>query len=134
MTADELEQKIVDIQKRGLPKLLEFDLIGKARGEYYQEKIEESLDNIDQRFFENVNFLAKLHRSKATASNVKEYMGYQVDQYYSNCMQHNKLGSMKQAVVIAKYYGIPLELLLFENLEIYGERIRKEYPSFFKQS
>ena len=134
MTADELEQKIVDIRKRGLPKLLEFELIGKARGEYYEERINISEAQISERFFNNIDFLSRMHKSFPSATNIKEYMGYQVDNYYSNMMSANKLFSIKQAIVISKYYGIPVELLLFQDLELYGERIRKDYPSFFKQS
>jgi hypothetical protein len=134
MTADELEQIIVDIRKRGLPKLLEFELIGKARGEYYEERINILNAQISERFFNNVDFLSRMHRSFPSATNIKEYMGYQVDNYYSNMMSANKLFSIKQAIVVSKYYGIPIELLLFQDLELYGERIRKDYPTFFKQS
>jgi hypothetical protein len=134
MTADELEQVIVDIRKRGLPKLLEFELIGKARGEYYEERINILNSQISERFFNNVDFLSRMHRSFPSATNIKEYMGYQVDNYYSNMMSANKLFSIKQAIVVSKYYGIPIELLLFQDLELYGERIRKDYPTFFKQS
>jgi hypothetical protein len=134
MTADELEQIIVDIRKRGLPKLLEFELIGKARGEYYEERINILNSQISERFFNNVDFLSRMHRSFPSATNIKEYMGYQVDNYYSNMMSANKLFSIKQAIVVSKYYGIPIELLLFQDLELYGERIRKDYPTFFKQS
>jgi len=134
MTADELEQEIVNIRKRGLPKLLEFELIGKARGEFYNEKINTLHEEINDRFFKNLDFLSRLHKSFPSASNIKEFMGYQVDQYYTNALNNNKLSTIRQPIIVSKYYGIPVELLLFSDLELYGERIRKEYPSFFKQS
>lgn len=134
MTADELDQEIINIRKKGLPKLLEFELIGKARGIFYNERIDAMHEEINARFFQNLEFLSRLHKSYPSATNVKDYMGYQVDQYYTNALNNNKLSTIKQPIIVSKYYGIPVELLLFSDLELYGERIRKEYPSFFKQS
>lgn len=134
MTLDDLDKKLIEIRKRGLSKLLEYELIAKARGEYYQEKINAMENTISERFFKNVDFLARLHKSFPSATNIKDNMGYQVDHYYANCVNNSNLYSVKHAVIISQYYGIPVELLLFSDIELYGERIRKEYPSFFKQS
>lgn len=135
MSYDDLDKKIISIKKRGLSKMLELNLISQARGEYYGEKIDTMEKEISTRFFQNLEFLSRMHRSFPSSSNVKDFMGVAVDQYYASVMRsEERIFSIRHVLIVSQYYGIPIQLLLFNDLELYGERIRTEYPTFFKQS
>ena len=135
MSYDDLDKKIISIKKRGLSKMLELNLISQARGEYYGEKIDTMEKEISTRFFQNLEFLSRMHRSFPSSTSVKDFMGVAVDQYYASVMRsEERIFSIRHVLIVSQYYGIPIQLLLFNDLEIYGERIRTEYPTFFKQS
>ena len=62
-------------------------------------------------------------------------MGLDIDLYFNKIIYDSKtLYSLKQAVMVSEFFGLPVELLLFTDLEINSEYIKQEYPALFKQS
>lgn len=135
MTLDQLDKKIIEIKKKGLHKIVELEQIRKVRGEYFEKKTEKSLDTISTRFFKNIMFLSNKFKSFPSANNIKEFMGISPSVTYDAFVKnHSQFFSIKDAILVSEYYGVPVNLLLFDDIEIYGEQIWKEYNSVFKQS
>lgn len=135
MTLDELEKKIIEIKKLGLSPILEISKISDVRKEYYTQKIRQNQDVIKNRFFKNIHFLVAKYNSSPTKRNIKEFMGIDVDESYSKFYdQKQDIYNTKYVLIMSLYYGIPAELLLFHDLEIYGEQLKNNYPALLKQS
>jgi hypothetical protein len=135
MNYDELDKKIIGIRKRGLNKILEDTLIADIRGEFYETGIVEKMDNISQRFKRNVKFLSRIHGSTCAASKIRENMGITTDKYFNDVVFfESRLQGLKTPLIVAEFYGLPVELLLFSDLEANEQRIKTEYPALFKQS
>lgn len=135
MTSDELDRKIIEIKKRGLNNFVENDILKSLRKEFHEQNIEKILGHITDRFRKNIFFLNKLHGENFSAGKVKEFMGLDIDLYFNKIVYETKtLYSLKQAVMVSEFFGLPVELLLFTDLEINSDYIKKEYPALFKQS
>lgn len=134
MTADELDKGINEIKKKGLNKIVELEKIRKLREGYYTEKNDKSMQIIAERFYRNIMFLSNKFKSFPSSSKIKEFMGIDVSNTYDNFVKNNStFFTLKDAVIVSGYYGVPVNLLLFDDLEIYGEQIWKEYHTLFKQ-
>ena len=135
MTLDELEQKIIEVKKKGLAKIIELKQIKDIRSVYYKERIQRAEDTISNRFYKNLLYLANRFKSFPSNSNIEEFMGMSFSPFYDNFIK-NQAGMLpiKDMILISEYYGVPLNLLIFEDIEIYGEQIWKEYNTIFKQS
>lgn len=134
MTFDELEKKIVGIKKRGLNILVENELITKVRKEYYDTQINKKVEHISHRFRENVFFLNKIHKENCSAQKIKHYMGVDIDISINKVLYEQKaLYSLKHAYIISEFFGLPVELLLFQDLEPNYEILSREYGNLFKQ-
>ncbi len=44
------------------------------------------------------------------------------------------LTSLKTAILIAEFYGVPVEILLFQDIEPNVETFRQLYPALFRQN
>lgn len=44
------------------------------------------------------------------------------------------LTSLRTAILIAEFYGVPVEILLFQDIEPNVETFRKLYPALFRQN
>ena len=134
MTIDELEVKIVTIKKRGMNILLENQLIAEIRGEYYDKLIDNKLVYISNQFRENIEYLGKLHSESISIQKIKEFMGVDLDSHLSKVIYNDcKLISLKVAIVASEFYGLPVELLLFQDLKSNAEILKELYPALFKQ-
>jgi hypothetical protein len=45
-----------------------------------------------------------------------------------------RVGSLRTFFLVGEFYGLPVELLLFNDLETHGDILKKTYPALFKQS
>jgi len=134
MTLDDLDKKIIQIRKKGLHKVVELEQIRKVRGEYFEKKSEKSLNVISERFFKNIMFLSSKFKSFPSSNNIREFMGISPSLTFDAFVRNkSNFFSIKDAILVSEYYGVPVNLLLFDDIEIYGEQIWKEYHSFFKQ-
>lgn len=135
MTFDELDEKIIGIKKRGLNILIENELIATVRKEYYEKEIEKKVKHISDRFRKNVYLLNKAHGDTCSAQKIKEFMGIEIDYSINKVLYEEKgLYSLKHAYIIAEFFGLPVELLLFQDLEANYEILAKEYSALFKQN
>jgi hypothetical protein len=135
MTSDELDSKIIGIKKRGLNILVEAELISKVRKEYYDIHIEKKVKHISDCFRSNVILLNRLHGENCSAQKIKEFMGVEIDVSINKILYEDKgLYSLRQAYIIAEFFGLPVELLLFHDLQTNHELLSKEYGNLFKQN
>jgi hypothetical protein len=135
MTFDELEQKIHSIKKRGLNIMLENELITDVRKRYHDGKMAERITAMSERVRRNNKFLGKLHGEYCSWQKIKSYMGIEYDPDLNKILYENQnIYSLRMAYGIAEFYGIPMELLLFTDLEANEEIIRKQYPALIRQS
>lgn len=134
MTFDELESKIISIKKRGVNILVENQLIAKVRQEYYEKQIDKKVQHISDRFRANVLFLNKIHKENCSAQKIKHFMGIDIDISINKVLYEQKsLYSLKHAYIISEFFGLPVELLLFQDLEGNYEILSREYSNLFKQ-
>ena len=133
MTADELDKKIISIKKRGMNILLENELIAEVRGEYYSEIIYKKQKHISDRFRENIIFLSQQYKEFISVNKLKEFMGIDVENSLTKFLYNDQnINSLKIAIAVSEFYGIPVELLLFQDLKTNVETLKKFYPSFLK--
>ena len=135
MTFDELESKTIGIKKRGLNILIENELISKVRKEYYDAQIEKQVQHLSDRFRKNVRFLNRIHGEGCSAQKIKEFMGVEIDLSINKVLYEDKsLYSLKHAYIVSEFFGLPVELFLFHDLEVNYENLSKEYSNLFKQN
>jgi len=133
MTLDQLDKKIIEIKKKGLPKVIELEHIRKVRGEYSKEKADKTFSTISQRFTKNIHFLSAKFKSFPSSKNIREFMGVSPSNSYDAFLKNStEYFSFKDAILVSEYYGVPVNLLLFDDIELYGEQIWKEYRSLFQ--
>lgn len=134
MTLDELDKKIINIKAKGLAKVVELQQIKEVRSQYYKERISNVENTLSTRLFKNINYLATKFKSFPSSNNIEEFMGVTLSPYYDVFIK-NQGGVLpfKDIIAVSEYYGVPLNLLIFEDIEIYGEQIWKEYNTIFKQ-
>lgn len=135
MNLDELESKIIEVKKRGLNLLIENELIADLRGEYYTGLLKRKLSRISDQLRRNVLFMTKLHSQTISPAKIKEFMGMDVDtNIHAVIYRDSNLTSLKTAILIAEFYGVPVEILLFQDIEPNVETFRKLYPALFRQN
>lgn len=135
MTNDDLDKKIISIKKKGLPKVVELQQLKELRSEYYSGKINTLENSLGKRLFKNINYLATRFKSFPSNSNIQEFMGITLSPYFDVFIKNQKgIPPFKDIFAISEYYGVPVNLLIFDDIEIYGEQIWKEHNSVFKQS
>ena len=62
-------------------------------------------------------------------------MGIQIDANLSKILYGEyTLSSLRTAIVIAEFYGVPVDILLFQDLEANAETFKQLYPALFRQS
>ena len=135
MTYDQLDSKIIDIKKKGLSSILEISQIASIRSDFYREQMQQDLDFISTRFHSNVEVLSRIHKVKPTVNNFKEFMGLTIDSAFTNFIFKN--GTMTYlpfALYVSYFYGIPVEMLLFSDLELHEQTIKQKYPFVFQQN
>ena len=126
MTSDELDKKIIEIKKRGLNNFVENELIADLRKEYYEKTIEKKIHRLSDRFRANVLYLNRLHKENCSSNKINEFNKI--------IYEENRLYSLRQAIIVAEFFGLPVELLLFNDLEANGNTLKAEYPALFRQS
>jgi hypothetical protein len=135
MTSDELDKKIIEIKKRGLNNFVENELIADLRKEYYEKAIEKKIHRLSDRFRANVLYLNRLHKENCSSNKIKEFMGLEMPIEFNKIIyDENRLYSLRQAIIVAEFFGLPVELLLFNDLEANGDTLKAEYPTLFRQS
>lgn len=132
MTYDELDKKIIEIKKKGLPYMVEQSKIAEVRGQYYDQESENQLREISVRFCKNIEALAKMHRSWPSVNHVEEFTGIKVPQGYNKFITHKPLlTNLRYVMVVSIYYNIPAEVLLFTDIEAHEKTIKEQYPFIF---
>jgi len=135
VTLDELDHRIIELKKRGLNILIENELIADLRSQYYNTFIDKKLDSITNQLRNNIRFLGGLHNEFVSSSKIKEFMGLQVDNNLNKILYGEyTLHSLKTAITIAEFYGVPVDILLFQDLEANAETFKQLYPALFRQS
>lgn len=135
MTADELDKQIREIKKKGNHYIVEQSQISALRKEYYMTLQYKKLRSITATFYNNVQLLSKIHKVYPRSTSIKEYMGIEVDHSFDDMMKNqNSLYNIHHVILVSLFYGVPVELLLFQDLTINEERIKNEYPAIFKQN
>lgn len=135
MSLDELESKIVEVKKRGLNLLIENELIADLRGEYYSGLLKRKMNRITEQVRRNVLFMTKIHGQTISPSKIKEFMGMDVETNIHRVIYGDSvLASLRTAILIAEFYGVPVEILLFQDIEPNVETFRKLYPALFRQN
>lgn len=135
MSFDELEKKIISIRKRGLNILVENQLIADARKLYYTALVDKRMASLTERFRNNANFLGKLHGEWASAEKIRNLMGMELERNINQVLYEGyTLRSLYQATMVSEFYGIPLELMLFTDLQANEEILKKQYPALFRQN
>lgn len=135
MTSDELDKKIIEIKKRGLNNFVENELIADLRKEYYEKAIEKKIHRLSDRFRANVLYLNRLHKETCSSNKIKEFMGLEMPNEFNKIIyDEHRLYSLRQAIIVAEFFGLPVELLLFNDLEANGDTLKAEYPTLFRQS
>lgn len=135
MTYDDLDESIREIKKKGLSTILEISKIAEVRSSFYKEKIQDDIDFITDRFHKNVSVLSRIHKVKPTVNNFKEFMGISIGSEYTNFLfKEGTMTYLPYAIYISYFYGIPVEMLLFSDLELHEQTIKQKYPFVFKQN
>ena len=136
MNRDELEVKIIQVKKRGLPAKVEESIIRETRQEFYDKYFYNKIKHITMRFSRNILFLAKLHGTKFNIRQIYDTMGVTLGFSTFNDILYNKhvLDGLRTPLILAEYFGIPVELLLFQDLEANESALKEQYPALFKQS
>jgi hypothetical protein len=132
---DELEKKIIEVKKKGLNILIENELIADVRGQYYNELIEKKLNAISDRVRRNILFLNKLHKNNISGNQIREFMGIEVEPNLNKIAYESyNITSLRTAIILSEFYGVPVELFLFQDIESNAEIFRSIYPALFRQS
>jgi len=135
MTLDEFEQEVLKIKKKGLTKLTEINEIAKVRTKYHTHRIHVDHKKISDQIHRNIDYLKVKTSIAPTASRIREFMGIQTDVYYTDVLKGDRwFYSFPQVIIIAQFYGLPVELLIFYDLKAYGTELWEKYPALFKQS
>jgi hypothetical protein len=134
VTLDELDKKIIEIKQRGLNVLVENELIADLRSQYYSDLLKRKLNRITDQLKRNVMFMGKLHGEMVSPNKIKEFMGMEVENNLSRIIfGDSTLTSLKTAILVAEFYGVPVEILLFQDIEANAETFREFYPALFRQ-
>jgi hypothetical protein len=132
MTYDELDKKIIEIKKKGYPYILQQSKISEVRGRYYTDELDKEVDRMTERVHENIMFLSKMHKSWPNANNVKEFVGIRVTTGYDKFInQRMKIVNFEYLIVVSIYYNIPVEILLFTDIQANEKSIKEQYPFVF---
>lgn len=134
MSIDELERRIVEVKKRGLNIIVETELIATLRGDYYEKLISKKQRAITDLFKQNIFYLSSLHNQLATSNALLENMGVTVDKNFNKIIYSDYLlYSIRTAIVVSEFYGLPVEYLLFTDLKANAETLKTFYPALFRQ-
>lgn len=135
MTIDELEKKIIEIKKRGLNIIVENELIATLRGDYYEKLIDRRMNSITELFRKNVRYLGVIHQQAIYSEVVKEHMGLNPEVNINKIIYGNyNVSNLKAAIIVAEFYGLPVEYLLFTDLEANAKTLKEQYPALYRQS
>lgn len=135
MTLDELDKQIIAIKKQGLTPYVERNQIARVRQKYYFEKIAADKERYTTLFLSNVAFLNKIHKSACTRYTVEDNMGIKTDDFFQALLEgRGQLFNFEHILLVAAFFGVPPDLILFVDLQANEQTIRNEYPSLFKQS
>lgn len=135
MTFDELDREIIAVKRQGLTPYVERHKIALLRQKYYLEKIKSDKEKYTVLLLKNIAFLNKIHRSYCNKNSIEDNMGIRTDEYFQSLLEGKvMLYNFEHVLLVASFFGIPPELILFTDLEANEQTIRNEYPSLFKQS
>ena len=135
MTFDELDQEIVLIKRKGLTPFVEQNLIKQVRKDFYSEKLKKDQLEMFSLLHRNIRFLERQYKTYANSVNIQDYLGINISHMYKDWYMGNmSLGSFEFFLYIAYFFSIPVEILMFTDLEANENTIKKQYPLIFKQS
>jgi len=134
MNYDQLEDKIRSIKKRGLNIMVENELIADARKTYHEERMRKKLETMADLIRRNNNFLGKIHGEYCSAQKIKSFMGLETSANLNKALYENGIFyNLHSIYAVAEFYGIPMELLMYTDLEANEDIIKREYPAIIRQ-
>jgi hypothetical protein len=134
MNYDQLEDKIRSIKKRGLNIMVENELIADARKTYHEERMRKKLETMADLIRRNNNFLGKIHGEYCSAQKIKSFMGLETSGNLNKALYENGIFyNLHSIYAVAEFYGIPMELLMYTDLEANEDIIKREYPAIIRQ-
>lgn len=134
MNYDQLEDKIRSIKKRGLNIMVENELIADARKTYHEERMRKKLETMADLIRRNNNFLGKIHGEYCSAQKIKSFMGLETSSNLNKALYENGIFyNLHSIYAVAEFYGIPMELLMYTDLEANEDIIKREYPAIIRQ-
>ena len=134
MNYDQLEDKIRSIKKRGLNIMVENELIADARKTYHEQRMRKKLETMADLIRRNNNFLGKLHGEYCSAQKIKSFMGLETSNNLNKALYEDGIFyNLHSIYAVAEFYGIPMELLMYTDLEANEDIIKREYPAIIRQ-
>lgn len=135
MTFDDLDREVNSVKKKGLSPFVQENLIKQVRKQFYEEKIAKDLKAIVSLIHKNTLFLERQIKASASSHNIKDYLGVSLAYNYQDWYLGKETSfRLEFALIIANYFAVPVELLMFTDLEANERTIKEQYPLIFKQS
>lgn len=135
MTFDDLDREVNLIRKKGLSPFVQDNLIKQVRQKFYDEKIANDLKTTFAQVHRNMKFLERQLKVSATSSNIKDFLGVALPFNYQDWyLGRETVLRLEIAAIVANYFAVPLDLIMFTDLEANERTIKEQYPLIFKQS
>lgn len=129
MTEEDFNRKYSEIKQKGLPYIVEINRLRHLRREYYTDRIEDTRLNIQDNIKRNVRFLMFKIGRGPTRRSIDDYMSVDVHHDLDVYLKHNfGPDTLTTIITLSEFYRIPIEKLMFEDLTVYGDDIKKHYP------
>lgn len=114
--------------------MVENELIADARKTYHEERMRKKLEIMADLIRRNNNFLGKLHGEYCSAQKIKSFMGLETSGNLNKALYENGIFyNLHSIYAVAEFYGIPMELLMYTDLEANEDIIKREYPAIIRQ-
>ncbi len=135
MTRDEYYNKINEINYGPEREIVKDKMKRALRGQYFEQAIDQRTMSTQDLIERNFRFLARITGRKCTPKTVSEYMCYNAPpDFYDFFQEGYRFSSLKTLNMIAEFYGIPTRMLMFDELETYGDDFIKKYPGLIGQN
>lgn len=133
MTNDELEEKIYEIKKMGLEKLVAHQKIRSVIIKNNQEKYDDMLNTIHERSLKNIKHLARCNKIPFSERNFTRFTGHARTLNEFNLFMSGNEVSLYIPMIASLMYNFPVDMILFHDLEIYDEKnIIENFPHSFR--
>jgi len=133
MTNDELEEKIYEIRKMGIEKVIQHSKIKSLLIRNNQSKYEELIKQMNERAVNNIRHLARCNKIAFSEDNFNKFTGHLPSFKEFRDFMSCKEMSIYIPMIASFMYNFPLDMILFHDLEIYDEKnIKENFPNSFR--